>query len=515
MSTSLNIVNTGVISEVDKREIDEQIDQIIAKHKDNRYEINKLVFESVSALTASENYSNELASRGIVKRFWGGITGKNKQLQSKVDSSLAAAQYASQQTLQKLAEQNLMSFELIAAVNNKLNSSMLAVENEINNIYGMLVTFFKKTKSDIVQLESRVERLERNVNLLIWLNSIEYQMWKGVEYSELDDVSKIVCLARDFHEITKGKWITSDLLLLKSAMSDIGILPGGSIQYRYFITRILQDKDLFDKLFMDMDLSSIEQYPEYVSISAGIQKGILLESDESYIVDNSVQLAQAYGCEVTNESVKYNLIELYARNKGQISLEAEVNIFDFILELLYNLEQIKEIHYVKNLDEKMKEAKLLFFAYETEQLLPLLRELVTYGYVEAKYLLALLYETGCADLEQSEEKFADLIWECVEEHYLPSYVKYVLWLEEEANDEDKRMVIESINDLKIMARNDELASYGYALYFVLIMSGLGVVTTIMKLLLSILTRLHWSIDITLWHVDMIQDKVLIKIIKNL
>ena len=173
-------LNTNEITETDKQELDLEINRIIEKHKNNRYDVNRLVFESVSALTQSRNYSKELNSQGVLKRFWGGITGKNRQLQKKIDGSLAKAQYATQQTLQKLAEQNLMSFELITAVNNKLNASLIEVETEINNIYGTLVTFFKQTKSDIIQLENRVERLEKNVKLLNWQNSIEYQMWDGV-----------------------------------------------------------------------------------------------------------------------------------------------------------------------------------------------------------------------------------------------------------------------------------------------------------------------------------------------
>ena len=88
MNTGLKIVKENVLVEEDRREIDKHINQIIAKHKNNRYEINKLVFESVSVLTMSDNYSNQLASQGFLIRFWGGVTGKNRQLQTKIDQKL-------------------------------------------------------------------------------------------------------------------------------------------------------------------------------------------------------------------------------------------------------------------------------------------------------------------------------------------------------------------------------------------------------------------------------------------
>ena len=81
LKMELTITNAEITSleETEKNEIDKEIDRIINQHKNNRYEVNRLVFESVAALTQSENYSNELNSQGILKRFWGGITGKNRK----------------------------------------------------------------------------------------------------------------------------------------------------------------------------------------------------------------------------------------------------------------------------------------------------------------------------------------------------------------------------------------------------------------------------------------------------
>lgn len=276
----LEIINEQ-LTDIEKQEIDKEIENIINKHRGNSFEINRLVFESVNSLETSNSYARELESQGKVKRFFGMVSGKNRDLQSKIDRNLYKSQYASQQTLQKLAEQNLMSFELITAVNNKLNSSIIEVENEINNIYGTLVTFFKQTKSDLIQLESRVERLEKNVNLLNWVNTIEYQMWNGVEYPELDDVEKIVCLAKDFYEITKGDWNTSDLLLLKSAIAEIGLSPKEKIGYDKFIKYLSANEVVYNKLLSeDIKLLDNEDY-NYVSILNGISKDTLLKSDES------------------------------------------------------------------------------------------------------------------------------------------------------------------------------------------------------------------------------------------
>ena len=144
MSTELNVIPSSALTEQEQADLNASIDSIIAAHKNNRQEINRLVFESVSAMTDSEGYEQELSSRKGLRRFWGAITGSNKRLQDKINSSRAAAQFAAQTTLQRLSEQNLLTFDLITAVNNKLNASMTEVEGEINQIYAALIQFFKQ-----------------------------------------------------------------------------------------------------------------------------------------------------------------------------------------------------------------------------------------------------------------------------------------------------------------------------------------------------------------------------------
>ena len=207
----LVVVNANALPIEQRQFLDKRINEIIQQHKSNRGEINRLTFDCVTALSASRSRSRELSNQGFFKRLWGGITGKNQRLQNEINRNHAAAQYASQMCLQKLAEQNLITFELVAAVNNKLNSFAVNVSQEfnnvnqeINNIYDILGKFFRQTRSDILQIEQRIDKLERNVKLLNWQASIEYQACDGIEYESLSTVGKIVCLTKDFYEITKG-----------------------------------------------------------------------------------------------------------------------------------------------------------------------------------------------------------------------------------------------------------------------------------------------------------------------
>lgn len=374
MNTELKVIDPAVLSETERKELDTNIEALITAYKNNRQEINRLVFDSMAAMTVGEDYERQLANKKGLKRFLGGITGSNKKLQDKINSNRAMAQYAAQQTLQRLAEQNLMSFDLIAAVNNKLNVSVIGIEKEINKIYGALTTFFKQSKSDIIKLESRVERLERNVNLLNWQNAIEYQMFNGVEYPELDNVSKIVCLTRDFYDITKGEWTTSDLLLLKTAMSTIEISPRDSINFYDFIQRITYDSALSDYLLGGKQIQSLPE--PYLIPLLGMKKLELLDGEESYVVDTIMEQMEGNHISVDRRSIQSSLACRYLRQEAQVDVDAQVNHYDLIMEMLFNLQQAQndeilvlpreeatEIEHESDVEEKEKKTLDINFSY--------------------------------------------------------------------------------------------------------------------------------------------------------
>ena len=422
MSTELNVIPSSALTEQEQADLNASIDSIIAAHKNNRQEINRLVFESVSAMTDSEGYEQQLSSRRGFRRLWGAITGSNKRLQDKINSSRAAAQFAAQTTLQRLSEQNLLTFDLITAVNNKLNASMTAVEGEINQIYAALIQFFKQNRSDMIQLENRVARLEQNVNLLNWQNSIEYQMLDGVEYVDLDDASKIVCMVRDFYDITGGEWRTSDLLLLKTVMSTIDISPRGNIRYYDFIVRVAGDEKLLTKL---LGGKHIQRLPEtYLVPLLGIKKLELLDTDEAYIVDTVENSLQSAGVAADRHKLENNLVQNYVAQESQVNLDTEVNNYDLTMEMLFNLrfaedsglfleEVVPEVQEVeteasgeqlakeakekeaqakaeeekKKLEEDYKEAAELFKNAKFKQVYPLLKDLSNRGCARANALL--------------------------------------------------------------------------------------------------------------------------------
>lgn len=335
----LNIINSEAVTVEDKDFFNNQIDLIINQHKNNRQTINRLVFDSMALLTDADTASDTLAGKGFFNRLIGSFTGSNRKLETIISQNRSKAQYLAQQTLQKLAEQNLLSFDLIASVNNKLNFHVEQLNSEVENIYNGLNKFITMYKGHLVQIESRLDTLERNVNLLTWTTSIEYQTFEGTPYNELNELTKMICIVRDFYEITKGVWRTSDLLLLKTTISSLNLLPNDQINYIDTLISIHDNPIIRAKLLGSSEISIKEDFSESLLAMDILRKLNLLESDEKYQID----LCKKYVSEEVDEfSLRNDLLKTYFMGTKGINGNQNINRYDFLLDLLYNLKSAED-----------------------------------------------------------------------------------------------------------------------------------------------------------------------------
>ena len=405
MANELTVIETDILNIDEKNELNDNIDRIIETHKNNRQEINRLVFKSVAAMTEADYAQDELSNKGFFRRFIGGITGSNQKLQNRINRNRAVAQYTAQQTLQKLAEQNLMTFDLITAVNNKLNASIYEINAEFNRIYAGLEKFFKHSRNEIVRLETRLAKVEQNIQLLTWQNSIEYLEFDGEEYLDMDDTKKIVCLTRDFFDITKGNWTTSDLLLLKTAMATIGIQPKEKVNYFGILKKIENNKVLKDKLLNGKEIKPITD-PSYLIAVGTLKKMELLRNEESYIVDTVSNYMKQYDVEVNRERICDDLTDKYLQEKALVNINIDVDSYDMILDLLYNLKQAESENLIVS---PLKEAEQAYLKGDFKKAFDICSLLANNNNGRAMYFIGLFYKFGCENFIKIDEEQAN-IW---------------------------------------------------------------------------------------------------------
>ena len=405
MADELTVIEAEVLSPEEKTELSTNIDRIIAEHKNNRQEINRLVFQSVAAMTEADDAQVELENKGFFRRFIGGITGSNQKLQNRINHNRAAAQYAAQQTLQKLAEQNLMTFDLITAVNNKLNASLYAVNEEFSKIYTGLEKFFKNNRNEMVRLETRLAKVEQNVQLLTWQNSIEYLDFDGEEYLDMDDTKKIVCLVRDFYDITQGKWSTSDLLLLKTAMATIGIQPKSKVNYFGVLREIENNTALKDKLLNGMEIRPITE-PGYLIAMSTLKKMDSLQNEESYMINTLGNYMKHYGVEIDHEQIYDDLTNQYLKEKALVNINIDVESYDMILDLLYNLKQAEDedLLLLSGQDSRIHEAEQAYLQRRFQEAFDMFQFLAENGNGRAMYFMGIFYRRGCGHVVDIDEE---------------------------------------------------------------------------------------------------------------
>ena len=414
MENQLAIIDGNEVFTIDEQSaLNQEIDRIISAHRNNRQEINRLVFECTAALTEAENVSHKLESKGFFQRLIGEITGSNKRLQDKINSNMRAAQYASQVTLQKLAEQNLMTFDLLTAVNNKLNASVEATNELFKKQFVMMGKFFLKNRRDIVSLDLRLNAVEKNVKLLNWQNSIEYLDFQGVEYGELDDAAKIACLAGDFYELTGGTWSTSDLLLLKAALGQVGINPHHRVNYLKTIKTIADTPALQQKLLGNQIIRPIAD-PFYLISLGTLAKWDALDAREQYLVNGAMDVLQEQGADVVPDKVKTTLVKKYMEQWADVNLDTDIEVYDLLLDLLYNVETGKEEKLILSADQKQIR---LFLKDHTQKAFETIRSDAEAGNANALYILAEYYRRGYGVVPVDEKRTSDYYKQSYEAGY--------------------------------------------------------------------------------------------------
>ncbi len=415
MDNSLAVVDAQVLTPEEQKQLDVQIDRIISSHRKNRQEINRLVFECTAALTEAEDDSRRLASKGWFKSLVGGLTGSNRKLQNKINTNLRAAQYASQVTLQKLAEQNLMTFDLITAVNNKLNASVQYMNEQFKNQYTVIGKFFLKNRSDIVSLELRMANVERNVDLLTWQSSIEYLQLNGKEYSSLDNTGKIVCIVRDFYDLTKGDWTTKDLLLLKSAMGNIGISPHEKMNYLQTLETIADTPEFKKKLLGGAEILPVED-PSYLITMGTLGKMNALDSRDHYMVSLVRKKLADHGIAEGEKEIRNDVTSEYMKQEASVDLNTTVEAYDLVLDFLYNLDQAEKEGILVLSDEELRQS----FLQNPEKAFSIIREYADKGNGMALYLMGAYYHNGYNAVICGRDKGIEYYRKALQAGYAPA-----------------------------------------------------------------------------------------------
>ena len=201
--------------------------------------------------------------------------------------------------------------------------------------------------------------------------------------------------ARDFYDITKGTWSTSDLLLLKTAMATIGIQPKSKVNYFGVLREIENNTALKDKLLNGMEIRPITE-PGYLIAMSTLKKMDSLQNEESYMVDTLGNYMKHYGVEIDHEQIYDDLTNQYLKEKALVNIDIYVESYDMILDLLYNLNQAEDEYLLllSGQDSRIHEAEQAYLQCRFQEAFDMFKLLAENGNGRAMYFMGIFYRNG-------------------------------------------------------------------------------------------------------------------------
>ena len=311
-----------------KTELAVCIEQKITAYRNDTKKIDELTFQCISALAEVDNAKAELSSKGFLARFVGSITGSNHKLQNKINENQTLAQYALQETLRQLQKQNVMTLDLICAVNTKLNGLQMQVGQ-----YGI---YQENQDKILINHERRLKKTEKSVDLLQWGHNIQYLNLDGKDYMELNQHQKLACLARDFFQ--KGNvTYEDDIATLKHAIHDLKIDRREMVSYYDTLKSIAMDDLARKKLLGNVNWQNYDSVDNVISFHT---IGKICELQQAN--NSKIKIFCGIRNDITPEKACNQLVTAYIRRKDQCDVNTEVSFFDLVMDLVYNLRILHE-----------------------------------------------------------------------------------------------------------------------------------------------------------------------------
>lgn len=383
---SVNIIET---IDDDKFLINKSIETAIKIFKDDKFVINKLVFDSIELLASAEEAQRELKSKNFMQSFLGVITGSSNKLRDKISNNLLQSNYLAELTLKKLMEEHLVSLDLIYSINRKINLMRESLSGDINNLYSIIESYIELTNK-------RLNNLEANDKFLKWFLTLPDREFNGCSYIQLDNLSKLVCLARDFFNKTNGKWNDDDLLLLKGALRKLDINPNDKTNFLDNILTIYNDSNLRSKYFDCISFNDIE-HESFLVTPLVLSKLNKFYDDEYFLLNTCKEFSNS---KFNDLKIVRTYIQDYIFNRYYINIDRPIEMYDFLIELVSNLDYLSSENNIRigsDLDYYQSHTKVKIEEYASELYFKGINFKMNEDNLQAYECLYMSYENGNLD----------------------------------------------------------------------------------------------------------------------
>lgn len=222
------------MSEVETKEIDSFVEQMIDNLHGNQAETEQLALDSVRLLSCTEDNYKKLQNQGFFKRCWSRMSGEAGRIERDNTHSLIEMQKIGYRYINMLQQNQLLAAHSILSLKNNLNA--LAVKDI--ETQKLITDLANATNERFLALEKRLDECETNVNLQGWLLTLEER--------ELDTLFptphiRMLEVINQFYQNKNDNWNNKDLLFMKKALRIVGIDPKQIYSIKDFISGLMQE----------------------------------------------------------------------------------------------------------------------------------------------------------------------------------------------------------------------------------------------------------------------------------
>ncbi|WP_157151695.1 hypothetical protein [Brachyspira sp. SAP_772] len=342
---NLTIPYENKIKESDKKIIEEYIENNVEEYKNNYAKLTELTMDAVSSLSASKSRTQFIANQGFIKNILNTITGQNRKIRYEIDYNYSIVKNASIKMIETLARQNKITYEGIIYLNNKLNNIGKDIDEELIAVCENVRESFNVLLNKIDEQSSRIDNIEKKVQLLEFKAAKNILEYNGIKYIEMDDIERLICLSNDlYHSITsnnkKDNLVFKDnIFMIKSILFDFNINLEGSTSLKDFYLKFIERPYLIDKLFFSIDINN-DVAQIFIPILGAVKKLEKLNGEESYIVSSILEKLTASNIKANITDIKFDLIKEYGKNISNFDYETTINNYELIVLIMNELKII-------------------------------------------------------------------------------------------------------------------------------------------------------------------------------
>ena len=344
-NSNLEEIKTNIeshISDIEKKLIDETLDETIEKFKDNSKLITELAFEGLTALQPVKGRSEALLKQGLLKRIWNAITGKNLRLIAESQNDLYKAVYVNQQLIKKLAEKSMLTMDVLVTYGNRIeylqkqiqlqNVKFAYVYEGLDLLRASISSLIGKLQEKFRNIDERLAKLEHGQKILYWRTNLQAQIFEGKHYRQLPDNQKIALTVSELFNLTNGVPKNDYYVTLKSSLIDLGIEENNETDVYEFFAELNGDKELGNRFLKNVQTT-------------------LNPLDAPKQVKNNFPLLSGLETTLTTSSMSNEALAEKINRNALIPQGIKIKSLDFAVELLFSLYSGMQSRYSNVKDE--------------------------------------------------------------------------------------------------------------------------------------------------------------------